>query len=506
MTLTFRGRLAPHLWAAVIAAALTGVCGLVAGAALRTLGLRIPWLTIAIAAGLAVLLWRYLGLYRRGGLVVDDAGLRTADGAAAVAWDTVRTLRLCAHPHASRGGTALVRYAALECAGAPALAFCDQGPLGRERILTPHGPLVDVAESGLLIALIAERLGLAELLPPPPSPGAAPVAAPPGEPAPGLATVRTSYGILPLIAKLGPKLTTAAAQLWKAVATGAKTFKLGTAAVSLGAYSLLLSWQSALALMIMIAWHEYGHVHALRRCGVAVRGIYFIPFIGGAAVHEAPIPDRADQAYVALNGPLWGFYLTLVPVALFFLTGQRYPWLAVCGALWAALNVFNLLPILPLDGGRALSAIAFSIDSTVGVALASVTLVLGLGLAAVTKLGLLAIVIGVGALEFAAELGGTQRRRCLLALRCAPDLEFAWWHRLQSLARTVTPGQDAAAALGRERAGYERTRGLLRGQPMSRRHLLLGAAGYVALTVALVGVIVALRRVPGADLIHGLFR
>ena len=52
----------------------------------------------------------------------------------------------------------------------------------------------------------------------------------------------------------------------------------------------------------------------MRRCGVKVRGIYFIPFLGGAAVHEAPIADRSAQAYVSLNGPLWGLYLTLAVV------------------------------------------------------------------------------------------------------------------------------------------------------------------------------------------------
>jgi Zn-dependent protease len=530
MTLRFRGRLAPHLFAAVIAAVAAGVCARIAQAAL---GAPVPWLVAALAAGGAVLLWRYLGVYGRDGVAVDEHGIRALAGGGTIAWDEVRTLRLCAHPHATGGGVALVRYAALERDGGPALAFCDKGPLARHRIVTAHGPLADVAESGLLLALLAERLELPELLPPPAAPTAAAPAAPElpmpavldrrvsagglclpalcaggqrDPPRAPFSTLRTSYGIWPLVAKLGPKLATGVGQLWKAVATGAKTFKLGTAAVSLGAYSLLLSWPSAVALMVMIAWHEYGHVHAMRRCGVPVRGIYFIPFLGGAAVHEAPIPDRAQQAYVALNGPLWGFYLTLVPLVAFFATGQAHPWLAVCAALWAALNLFNLLPILPLDGGRALSSIAFSIHSGLGLALACGTLVAGLALTIATKLGLLALVLAVGALEFATEVAATQRRECLLALQCAPDLEFAWWHRLQALARTVTQGQDTPRALGQEQATFERSRAVLRGRSMSSRQLAVFAAGYVALTAALVGVIAALRHVPGADLIHGLLR
>ena len=113
-------------------------------------------------------------------------------------------------------------------------------------------------------------------------------------------------------------------------------------------------------------------------------------------------------------------------------------------------------------------------------------LALGLVLTLTTKLGLLALVIAVGALEFAGEVAATRRRACLRALRCAPDLEFAWWHRLQSLARTVTQGQDAPRALAAAQATFERTRAVLRGRSMTSRQLALWSVLYVVLAVALV--------------------
>jgi Zn-dependent protease len=377
-----------------------------------------------------------------------------------------------------------------------------------------------------LIALLAERFELPELLPPPDAPdarapgpeaagaagaGPAGVGATADGPAPvsqmsGARTARTSWGVLPLLAKVGPNLAAIFGKLGKAATAGLKTFKLGTAAVSLGAYGLLFNWRSAAALRLMIAWHEYGHVHAMRRCGVRVRGIYFIPFLGGAAVHEAPIADRGAQAYVSLNGPLWGLYLTVAVVLGFYVTGQRYPWLAVVAALWAAINLFNLLPILPLDGGRALSAIAFSIHSRVGLASAFGLLALGLVLAGLTGLGLLALLIGVGALEFATEAAAAHRRRCFAALSCAPQLDFVRWHRLQTLARTVTAGQATEGSRAAERAAFERTQAMLRGRPMSGTQLGAAAGGYVLLTIALVVVILLMAHVPGADLIRELFR
>ena len=137
-------------------------------------------------------------------------------------------------------------------------------------------------------------------------------------------------------------------------------------------------------------------------------------------------------------------------------------------------DLFNLLPILPLDGGRALSAIAFSIHSRVGMVSAFGLLALGLVLAGLTGLGLLALLIGVGALEFATEAAAAHRRRCFAALSCAPQLDFAHWYRLQSLARTVGAGQDTPRALASERAGFERAAAMLRGRPMSPRRLALG--------------------------------
>jgi Zn-dependent protease len=516
VSVALRGRLAPHLVTAVFAACVAFVAALLAGAALRPAGVRVPWLFVALATGVGVFLGRYLLLYRRDGVALDDAGVRDLRTGVRLAWDDVTTLRFAVHAHELGDQVALLRYAVVEGVGGTAVAFCDKGPLARQVVRTPHGRLADTAESGILVALLAERLGVLELLPvapdqPPAEEGASAGAEevePPAPPprAPGLGTMRSAYGILPLLAKLVPKLAAGFGALGKAAAAGLKTFNLGSAAVSLGAYGLLFNWPSAAALVVMIAWHEYGHVHALRRSGVPVRGVYFVPLLGGAAVHEAPIADRAAQAYVALNGPLWGTYLTLAVVAAYYVTGQQHPWLAVVAALGAGLNLFNLLPILPLDGGRVLSAIAFSLHTRLGLGLAFGALAAGLVLAGVTGLGLLALLIGVGTLEFAAEVAAADRRRAFAALAAAPRLDFPRWHRLQSLARTVVAGQATAGGQATERAAFRRTQALLEGRPMTPAQIGVTVAGFVLLLVSLVVVIFAVRHIPGGDLIHALLR
>ena len=534
MLLEFRGRLAPHILVAVKTALGTFVVGLLLNLSLLPPHMRVPLVLASVASGLAVLGWRYFALYRREGVVVDDECIRDIAGKITIRWDDVRVLRFAVMTHALHDSLALLRYAVVEAEGGAALAFCDKGPLSTRTVQTPHGPLINVSESGLLIALIAERLQVDSLLPTSGAVDTQALAADAGEGAsapcprpctepqgdtsqtvtgasgtqnpPGHLTVRRAYGLLPLLGKIAPNIASVVGKLGKAAATGLKTFKLGTAAVSFGAYGLLFNWKSAAALLLMIAWHEYGHVHAMRRCGVAVRGIYFVPFLGGAAVHEAPIAHRAHQAYVALSGPLWGLALTGLAALFFVATGRDSAWLAVVVAVWAAVNLFNLLPILPLDGGRTLAALAFSLDSRVGLGVALACLGAGLVFSVATGLGLLALLIAVGAIEFAAENQAARRRTLLGTLASARSLTFDVWFRLQSLARIVTSGQATEQGRAEERAAFARLQTLLEGKPMTRQEMLLAGAGYGLMLLTYSGLLLLVGSMPGADLVRQLFR
>jgi Zn-dependent protease len=129
-----------------------------------------------------------------------------------------------------------------------------------------------------------------------------------------------------------------------------------TMLVSIGAYALIWGWSFAVGFVLLLLVHEMGHVIQLRREGIKASAPMFIPFLGAlVAMKELP-KDAAAEARVGLAGPVLGSLGALVPVALYLLTGNElFKALAFVGFF---LNLFNLLPVLPLDGGRAMAALS----------------------------------------------------------------------------------------------------------------------------------------------------
>jgi Zn-dependent protease len=126
--------------------------------------------------------------------------------------------------------------------------------------------------------------------------------------------------------------------------------------VSIGAYSLIWGWKFAIGFVLLLLVHELGHVIQLRREGIPASAPMFIPFLGAlVAMKELP-KDAAAEARVGLAGPVLGSLAALLPLGLYALTGDDlFKALAFVGFF---LNLFNLLPVLPLDGGRAMAALS----------------------------------------------------------------------------------------------------------------------------------------------------
>ncbi len=167
-------------------------------------------------------------------------------------------------------------------------------------------------------------------------------------------------GSMALAVKLGPKLAVVVGKLAK----GLKLGKVGLAGASAASYAYLFTWQFALMLMTLLFIHESGHIWAMKRYGIKTKGIYFIPFFGGAAVAEGSAPSRSAEVVIAIMGPVWGLGLTLVAGAAYYATSL--PIFAAAASWMALINLFNLFPVLPLDGGRILKAVAYSVHSTFG--------------------------------------------------------------------------------------------------------------------------------------------
>ncbi|MBA2284790.1 MAG: site-2 protease family protein [Ktedonobacteraceae bacterium] len=128
-----------------------------------------------------------------------------------------------------------------------------------------------------------------------------------------------------------------------------------TAVISIGFYALIFGWQFAIGLVALLFIHEMGHALVMKLKGIPVGGMIFIPMLG-AAVFMRQMPKNArDEAEVGIAGPIAG---ALASSACLFLA-SIYP-----HQVWAALayfgffmNLFNLVPIVPFDGGRVLAAI-----------------------------------------------------------------------------------------------------------------------------------------------------
>jgi Zn-dependent protease len=165
----------------------------------------------------------------------------------------------------------------------------------------------------------------------------------------GVGGVLAAVGIA--IVKFGAKL--------KAILLLLPKLKLFTTSasmlVSIGAYALIWGWKFAIGFVLLLLVHEMGHVLQARREGLDASAPLFIPFLGAAiALKELP-KDAGVEARVGLAGPILGTLGTCAAVAIWQITGDElFQALAFFGFF---LNLFNLAPVLPLDGGRAMAAL-----------------------------------------------------------------------------------------------------------------------------------------------------
>jgi len=130
----------------------------------------------------------------------------------------------------------------------------------------------------------------------------------------------------------------------------------GTILVSLAAYALIWGWPFAAGFIALLFIHEMGHVIALRREGLKASAPMFIPFMGAMIAARSLGQNALAEARVGLAGPILGSIGSAVCILIWHATGND---------LWRALaftgfflNLFNLLPVIPLDGGRAMAAMA----------------------------------------------------------------------------------------------------------------------------------------------------
>ena len=177
----------------------------------------------------------------------------------------------------------------------------------------------------------------------------------------GYEPIHPEPGWKAFLRKLWVPIAFVGALFWKAKALVFAVFKfkfVGTALsglVSVAAYALLWSWWFAVGLVVLLFVHEMGHVLEAKRQGLPVSAPMFIPFLGALITLKQLPHDVWREARVALAGPLVGTLGALAFWAIGAATGRDY--FTAMAYVGFFLNLFNLLPIVPLDGGRAVAAL-----------------------------------------------------------------------------------------------------------------------------------------------------
>ena len=128
--------------------------------------------------------------------------------------------------------------------------------------------------------------------------------------------------------------------------------------LTVGLYWTVFGLWFAVGLVLSIYVHEMGHVFALTRYGIHAGAPLFVPGLGAFIRLKQELTDPKQDARVGLAGPIWGLGAALVCLAAFVAT--RQPIWAALAQFGALVNLFNLLPIWHLDGGRAFRSLTRS--------------------------------------------------------------------------------------------------------------------------------------------------
>ncbi|MBI1216201.1 MAG: site-2 protease family protein [Alphaproteobacteria bacterium] len=137
----------------------------------------------------------------------------------------------------------------------------------------------------------------------------------------------------------------------KAGKIGPVLMTTGTMLLSMAVYATIFGWRYAVGFVLLILVHEMGHFIAARQRGLNVGAPTFIPFVGAWIELKEMPHDVETEAYVGMAGPFAG---TLGALCCYFAArhfGDDQLLLALSYAGFM-INLFNLIPMSPLDGGR----------------------------------------------------------------------------------------------------------------------------------------------------------
>jgi Zn-dependent protease len=166
--------------------------------------------------------------------------------------------------------------------------------------------------------------------------------------------------------------------------------------IAVGSFAYLWGWQFAVMVAGIILLHELGHAAAMIMVGIPVRGVYLVPFLGGAALAAAPYERQGQAGFVALMGPGFSLFSTIALV----IAGQELAQPLLLRAAWlsALINLINLAPILPLDGGQVIKSALISVSRVLAIGVAVLGSMAGIWLAWTFKDPIIGVFVALGVL------------------------------------------------------------------------------------------------------------
>lgn len=130
----------------------------------------------------------------------------------------------------------------------------------------------------------------------------------------------------------------------------------GTMLLSVVAYAFVFGWMYSVGFVLLLLAHEMGHYVAARQRGLDVGVPTFIPFVGAWIEMKQMPHDVETEAYVGFAGPFVGTLAALACYALARIYDSQL--LLALSYAGCFLNLFNLIPLSPLDGGRITAIIS----------------------------------------------------------------------------------------------------------------------------------------------------
>ncbi|RLV59746.1 site-2 protease family protein [Parashewanella curva] len=205
----------------------------------------------------------------------------------------------------------------------------------------------------------------------------------------------------------------------------AKVIKVVLAGASLAAYSWLFSFQFALALIAVLVVHEYGHVKAMKYFGMKTKGFYLIPFMGGLALTDQKINTRWQDVVISIMGPTFGMIMAWVCLITYWVTDNML--FAGLASLSALINLFQMLPILPLDGGHIIKSVSFSMNSVAGLLICIAGAVFGVAISYYFGMTLFGFLLAIGSIEIILEWRSRHHTHLLPLDRYGQVFSFVWY-------------------------------------------------------------------------------